>query len=119
MTVDYTPLGHRLLIRMDELEADIKVEEEKVKTKTGFEFYIPSKNSEIKKEQLIDESAICTGVVTKMGRHAYYNIHNGEPWVSIGDRVMFSRYTGDKVVMNGINYRLIEDTAVLAIISER
>ncbi len=58
-----------------------------------------------------------TGDVVELGPDAYKDKRS--KWAKAGDRVFFSRYEGDIVCgEDGEDYRLINDTAVLAHVSE-
>jgi chaperonin GroES len=39
-----------------------------------------------------------------------------EPEVKVGDKVIFSKYSGDEVKLDGVEYKVIEERNVLAIL---
>ncbi len=64
-----------------------------------------------------EKAATSTGTVIDFGEAAWLDpIMGGEPWVAIGDQVVFSRYAGKYVVDpdDGEEYVVINDDAIQA-----
>lgn len=63
------------------------------------------------------QNAQPTGTLRAIGTDAWAD--KDEPWAGIGDRVAFDKYTG--LIVNGedgTEYRLINDTGIMAVISD-
>lgn len=112
----YKPAGHRVIIKLDSVIEGANVTDDKIKTKSGFELFLPKDEKSLK----IDEAAMDTGIVVSIGKKAWYKCHDGEPWAKLGDKVVFNRYCGTKFSPDkGENqYRVIEDTDIQMIIEE-
>ena len=95
------PAGYRVLI------ACPKVEE---KTKGGI--FLPTELT--KKEE---HASIC-GYIAKMGPDAYSdaNRYPEGPWAKEGDWVMFRAYSGTRFVVGEVEFRLINDDMVEAVV---
>ncbi len=90
------PLGDRVIIRVLEKEE---------KTKSGI--FLPDTAKEKPQE----------GEVVAVGAGRVYD--NGErvtPEVSVGDKVMFSKYAGTEVKIDGIDHLIISERDILAIL---
>jgi chaperonin GroES len=74
------PLGHRVLIKPDDVEA---------KSKGGI--ILPE---ELKKQE---QGAQVVGTVLDIGDTCWLDTPSGEPWCSVGDRVVFAKYSGMKI----------------------
>ena len=58
------------------------------------------------------------GTLEQIGPNAWKAFDGGEPWATVGDLVLFSRY-GGKVIKDGdTEYRILEDEDIVAIVSE-
>ena len=58
------------------------------------------------------------GTVIQIGPNAWKAFDDGSPWAAVGDLVLFSRY-GGKIVKDGADeFRILEDSDIVAIISE-
>jgi chaperonin GroES len=81
------PLGERLLVEYHEPE-----------TKTAGGIYIPDSAKERPQE----------GVVLAVGKDVQE--------VKEGDRIIFGKYSPDKIVMNGVEYAVIKEDDVMGIL---
>jgi len=64
-----------------------------------------------------EKAATSTGIVMDFGEAAWLDpIMGGEPWVDVGDRVVFARYAGKYVTDpdDGEEYVVINDDAIQA-----
>ena len=118
--IKYIPAGHRILIKVDRLDTGFKTNDEKIVTKSGFEFYKPEKKIELDRELQMDQSTENKGTIISIGARAWYGCHDGMPWAKEGDRILFKRYAGDSITTEDKEegLRLIEDVDILAIIIE-
>jgi len=41
-----------------------------------------------------------------------------DPWAAVGDHVIFGRYAGSRIELDGKEYRLMNDEEILAVIPE-
>lgn len=90
------PLGDRVIIRLLEKEE---------KTKSGI--FLPDTAKEKPSE----------GEVVAVGAGKVYD--NGQrvaPEVAVGDKVMFSKYAGTEVKIDGVDHLVISEREILAII---
>lgn len=90
------PLGDRVIIRLLEKEE---------KTKSGI--FLPDTAKEKPSE----------GEVVAVGAGKVYD--NGQrvaPEVAVGDKVMFSKYAGTEVKIDGVDHLIISERDILAII---
>jgi len=93
-----TPLGERIVI---------KVLESEEKTKSGI--FIPDTAKE--KPQMGEVMAVGSGRV----------LDNGEkvaPEVKVGDKVLFAKYAGTEVKLDGEEYMVLKESDVLAIVNQ-
>jgi co-chaperonin GroES (HSP10) len=61
-----------------------------------------------------------TGVVLDMGAQAYSDkerFPNG-PWCNVGDFVLFRSTTGTRIRVNGVEYRLMNDDSIEAVVAD-
>lgn len=68
-----------------------------------------------------EKAATSTGVVVGYGPAAWLDpIMGGEPWVDVGDRVVYARYSGKYVIdpADNVEYVVINDDAIQARIGE-
>ena len=98
------PVGYRILIAMPEIEetyADTKV----LKTTT-----------------IIHQEHIMSiiGLVLDMGDQAYSDVERfgNKPWCKVGDYVMFRANTGTRFKVGGVEYRLMNDDSIEAVVSD-
>ena len=97
-----TPSGYRLLVLPFT---------PKEKTKGGILF----------SQEQLDKARIATtcGYVLKMGDLAYKDKEKfGKPWCKIGDWVMFARYAGARLPIEGGEVRILNDDEVLGTIGD-
>lgn len=97
------PVGYRLLIALPQVEET-------------FESGI------IKADKTVYEEKILTvvGLVLDMGEQAYADkerFPNG-PWCKAGDYVMFRANTGTRFKFNGVEYRLMNDDSIEAVVTD-
>jgi co-chaperonin GroES (HSP10) len=97
------PVGYRLLIALPQVEE---------KFESGI----------IKADRTVYEEKILTvvGLVLDMGEQAYTDkdrFPNG-PWCKVGDYVMFRANTGTRFRFNGVEYRLMNDDSIEAVVSD-
>ena len=98
----FRPLHDRVLI---------KVLDSEEKTKGGILF----------SQEQLDKARIATtcGYVLKMGDLAYKDKEKfNEPWCKIGDWVMFARYAGARLPIEGGEVRILNDDEVLGTIGD-
>jgi len=98
------PVGYRILIAMPEIEetyTDTKV----LKTTTA-----------IHQEHIMS----IIGLVLDMGDQAYSDVERfgDKPWCEVGDYVMFRANTGTRFKVGGIEYRLMNDDSIEAVVSD-
>jgi co-chaperonin GroES (HSP10) len=79
------PLGHRLLVKPEKLEEVDEVRKRAI----AAGLILETKDRE--------QAAVDQGIVIDIGSTAWKAFDDGEPWASIGDRVVYSRY-GGKVI---------------------
>lgn len=94
------PAGHRVIVKPDPLEEV-----------TAGGIVIAHGADKKRKEQ-----AQQTGVIVSVGITAWKAYDEGEPWAAVGDRVYFAKYGGHIIEEDGIEYRLLNDEDVTAII---
>lgn len=95
------PAGHRVLIKPDEIE---KVSEGGI--------IIPDTDNARKVEAQI------SGTLVALGPNAWKDFSDGTPWACVGDRVLFAKYGGYSVDIDGTKHRVMNDEDVTAIIDE-
>ena len=97
------PVGYRLLIALPQVEE---------KFESGI----------IKADRTVYEEKILTvvGLVLDMGDQAYADSErfpNG-PWCKVGDYVLFRANTGTRFRFNGVEYRLMNDDSIEAVVAD-
>jgi co-chaperonin GroES (HSP10) len=97
------PVGYRLLIALPQVEETFD---------SGI----------IKADRTVYEEKILTvvGLVLDMGNEAYSDkdrFPNG-PWCKVGDYVMFRANTGTRFLFNGVEYRLMNDDSIEAVVTD-
>jgi len=99
-----TPVGYRVLVAMPEVED------------TYGESGIIKSNKEIHNEYIMST----IGVVLDMGAQAYYDKERFTtgPWCKTGDYVMFRANTGTRFKVGGVEYRLMNDDSIEAVVSD-
>lgn len=98
------PVGYRLLIALPQVE----------ETFDGSELV---KAESTKKEEYV---LSIIGAVIDMGDQAYSDPDRfpGEPWCKVGDYVMFRANTGTRFKINGVEYRLMNDDSIEAVVAD-
>ncbi len=87
------PLGHNILIYPIPVERETKGGIIIPETKAGRDDYAQSE-----------------GLVIAIGPMAWADLHDGTPWASEGDRVIFSKYAGSPYMgKDGKRYRVLAD----------
>lgn len=65
-----------------------------------------------------EEFATIVGKVIRIGPDAYEDASRfSSKWCSVGDWVLFRSYAGTKCLVDGVEYRIINDDTVEAIVS--
>jgi|TARA_R110000751_G_scaffold172922_2_gene279255 chaperonin GroES len=100
------PMGWKILIQPNQI---------KQQTKGGI--LLPT--------QAKDNEAYLTahGVVARIGELAYRDRSTGESWKQLtkpksGDRVTYGKYAGQKLVINGVRFLLLNDDEITSILPE-
>lgn len=96
------PLGHRVIIKPDPVE---------VMSEGGIIF---AQTEEFLRRE---KSETSTGIVVSYGPSAWLDpALGGEPWVEIGDRIVYAKYSGKFVVDpdSGDEYIVINDDSIQA-----
>lgn len=98
------PVGYRLLVALAQVE------------ETFNSMGIIKAERTMYEEQLMT----VTGVVLDMGAQAYSDkerFPNG-PWCNVGDFVLFRATTGTRIRVNGVEYRLMNDDSIEAVVAD-
>lgn len=98
------PVGYKLLIALPQVE------------ETLGEMGIVKAQKTIQEEMLMT----VTGLVLDMGEQAYADkdrYPNG-PWCKVGDYVVFRANSGTRVKVSGVEYRLMNDDSIDAVIAD-
>ena len=97
------PTGYKILIALPEAEE---------KTAGGI----------LKAEETIriEETASVTGFVMAMGSDCYKDESKFPtgPWCAVGDYVMFRANTGTRFTIDGLEYRLMNDDSIEAVVAD-
>jgi co-chaperonin GroES (HSP10) len=99
-----TPVGYRVLIAMPEIE----------------DTYGESGIIKSSKEVQLDTVMSTIGLVLDMGEQAYSDKDRfpAGPWCKQGDYVMFRMNTGTRFKVNGVEYRLMNDDSIEAVVND-
>jgi co-chaperonin GroES (HSP10) len=99
-----TPVGYRVLVAMPEVE----------------DTYGESGIIKSSKEVQMDTVMSTIGLVLDMGSQAYSDKERFPtgPWCKQGDYVMFRMNTGTRFKVNGVEYRLMNDDSIEAVVSD-
>ena len=98
------PVGYRLLIALPQIEETIG------------EMGILKARQTVREERVMST----VGLVLDMGEQAYSDKNrfpNG-PWCKVGDYVVFAAYTGTRVNVDGVEYRLMNDDSIEAVVTD-
>lgn len=97
------PVGYRLLIALPQVEETFE-------------------NGIVKADKTIYEEKILSviGLVLDMGEEAYKDAtrYPNGPWCKVGDYVLFRANTGTRFKVNGVEYRLMNDDSIEAVVSD-
>ncbi len=96
--MNITPLGERIVI---------KVLESEERTKSGI--LIPDTAKE--KPQMGEVKAVGTGKMLENGQKVALD-------VKVGDKVLFAKYAGTEVKLDGEEYMVLKESDVLAIVNK-
>jgi chaperonin GroES len=68
----------------------------------------------------LEETASCLGEVLALGEGAYEDVEKfpGGAWCQVGDTIMMRQYSGTRFKIDGVEYRLINDDTVEAVVSD-
>lgn len=98
------PVGYRVLVAMPEVEQTF------------------GDSGLIKANQTIHQESIMSiiGLVLDMGEQAYSDADRFPtgPWCKAGDYVMFRANTGTRFKVSGVEYRLMNDDSIEAVVSD-
>ena len=99
-----TPVGYRFLVAMPEVED------------TYGDSGIIKSSKEMHQEYIMST----IGVVLDMGKQAYSDKERFPtgPWCKTGDYVMFRANTGTRFKVGGVEYRLMNDDSIEAVVSD-
>jgi co-chaperonin GroES (HSP10) len=98
------PVGYRLLIALPQIE------------ETLGEMGILKARQTMREERVMST----VGLVLDMGTQAYSDkerFPNG-PWCKVGDYVVFAAYSGTRVSISGVEYRLMNDDSIEAVVAD-
>jgi len=98
------PVGYRLLVALPQIEETI------------------GEMGILKAKQTMREERVMStvGLVLDMGEQAYSDKNrfpNGA-WCKVGDYVVFASYTGTRVSVNGVEYRIMNDDSIEAVVAD-
>ena len=98
------PVGYRLLIALPQVEETF------------------GDSGLVKADRTISEEKILTvvGLVVDMGEQAYADkdrFPNG-PWCKVGDYVVFRANSGTRIRIDGVEYRLMNDDSIEAVVAD-
>ena len=99
-----TPVGYRVLVAMPEVE----------------DTYGDSGIIKSSKEVQLDTVMSTIGLVLDMGKQAYSDKERFPtgPWCKQGDYVMFRMNTGTRFKVSGVEYRLMNDDSIEAVVND-
>ena len=97
------PVGYRLLIALPQIEET-------------FDSGILKADRTLYEEKILS----IIGLVLDIGEQAYADTDRFPtgPWCKVGDYVMFRANTGTRFRVNGVEYRLMNDDSVEAVVSD-
>jgi len=105
-------------------EQDLKAESAKLPTPTGWRILVlPFKQKDKTKggillaDETVERSQVAStcGLILDMGPHCYDKERYPEgPWCKKGDWIIFARYAGSRIRIDGGEIRLLNDDEVLA-----
>lgn len=97
------PVGYRLLVALPQIEET-------------FDSGILKADKTLHEEKILS----IVGVVLDMGDQAYKDESrfSSGPWCKVGDYVLFRANTGTRFRVNGVEYRLMNDDSIEAIVAD-
>lgn len=97
------PVGYRLLVALPKIEE-------------SFESGIIKADKTLYEEKILS----IVGAVLDMGEQAYADKDRFPtgPWCKVGDFVLFRANTGTRFKVNGVEYRLMNDDSIEAVVSD-
>lgn len=97
------PVGYRLLIALPKIEET-------------FESGIIKSDKTLTEEKILS----IVGLVLDMGDQAYKDESrfSSGPWCKVGDYVLFRANTGTRFRVNGVEYRLMNDDSIEAVVAD-
>nr|ASN63699.1 co-chaperonin GroES [uncultured virus] len=97
------PVGYRLLVALPQIEET-------------FESGILKADKTLHEEKILS----IVGVVLDMGDQAYKDESrfSSGPWCKVGDYVLFRANTGTRFRVNGVEYRLMNDDSIEAVVAD-
>lgn len=97
------PVGYRLLVALPQVEE-------------SYESGIIKADKTLYEEKILS----IVGAVLDMGEQAYADKDRFStgPWCKVGDFVMFRANTGTRFKVNGVEYRLMNDDSIEAVVSD-
>lgn len=97
------PVGYRLLIALPQVEET-------------FESGLVKADKTIYEEKILS----VIGLVLDMGEEAYKDAtrYPNGPWCKAGDYVLFRANTGTRFKVNGVEYRLMNDDSIEAVVAD-
>lgn len=95
------PVGHKILVKPDTVET-------------------VSKGGIILVDETVNDGKrhVDTGTLVAVGHQAWMGFGDSQPWAKVGDRIVFERYGGSKYTDGDIEYRIMNDEDIDAIIKE-
>ena len=105
MKLPIIPVGHRIMVEVDEISEGEKMQKEGSIITTH-------STDDFEREREFQEM----GTVVALGPSAYNLAHHDEPWVAVGDHILYKKYDGKKYLdkESGKLYRIINDDDVIA-----
>lgn len=102
LTVVPKPVGWRVLIKVEVLDE-----------KHG-SIFLPEQFREDQKYVAV------LGTIVKIGPLAWQGeqMRDAGPWAKVGDRVIFSKHAGQRLDVNGSEYRLLNDDEIFGVVEE-
>lgn len=97
------PVGYRLLVALPQIEET-------------FDSGILKADKTLHEEKILS----IVGVVLDMGDQAYKDESrfSSGPWCKVGDYVLFRANTGTRFRVNGVEYRLMNDDSIEAVVAD-
>lgn len=69
-------------------------------------------------EKRREQAAVEKGVVVSIGSLAYKDWGDGTPWCRVGDSVVWARYAGKVIAIDGVDHYILNDEDIIAVTSE-